>query len=107
MAVDASPTPAKQSYTRWWTKWPSTHERSPHSVEVVPAQDLDDLRRAIRQHRETRYGDPPTGPTFTADRLLYEAAGIQEPAKPFDPPAMKPGGRLVGKRALDARRAAC
>jgi hypothetical protein len=101
MAVDASPTPAKQSYTRWWTKWPSTHERSPHSVEVVPAQDLDDLRRVVRAHREARYGDPPRGLQFTIDRQLYEAARIQEPVDVADPPAMKPGGRLVGRGKAD------
>lgn len=30
----------------------------------------------IRKHRETRYGDPPKGPFFSADKNLYDKAGI-------------------------------
>lgn len=40
----------RQSYSRWFAEWPSTHERAGQSVEVIAyeaACDLVDVREAL------------------------------------------------------------
>jgi len=36
-------TPSGQIYSRWFTEWPSTHERAGQTVEVIAVEAVRDL----------------------------------------------------------------
>lgn len=44
-------------------------------VCVSLAEHRDELIERIREHRRSKYGDPPKGPFFVNDSKLYEGIG--------------------------------